>query len=125
MGTDISLFVEFKPFDEWWGVADSEFFVWRRYSFFAHLAGVRNYDDFPPIAADRGVPEDASQDVRSAWHDDGGHSASWCTPEEFREAAEKSGALTEDRPDIRAIVALAEAHTASGTPVRMVYWFDC
>ena len=56
-------------------------FTSRNYGVFGFLADVRNYSCVPPIAAQRGFPEDASSGVRAAyaeWEGDA-HSASWLT----------------------------------------------
>ncbi|SEO15374.1 hypothetical protein [Actinacidiphila rubida] len=75
MGTDISGFVECRAwrFHEeegeattWHGVIDLFFLnTTRDYDAFGCLFGVRNYAGFRPLAADRGMPADASEAVRA------------------------------------------------------------
>lgn len=40
-------------------------FDWRSYGLFGFLADVRNYSAVPPLADQRGLPEDVSEDVRA------------------------------------------------------------
>ncbi|MFJ6634737.1 hypothetical protein ACIQMR_25590 [Streptomyces sp. NPDC091376] len=74
MGTDISGFVECRAWhlhDEGghsaWRAAIDLFLlnVTRNYDAFGCLFGVRNYANFRPLAADRGLPADASKAVRA------------------------------------------------------------
>lgn len=55
--------------------------LWRNYTLFAALAGVRNYDDLVPIAKPRGMPEDATELFRElhATYGIDAHSCSWVT----------------------------------------------
>lgn len=64
---------------------DSSPFNWRSYSVFAFLAGVRNYDCCEPLAEGRGMPEDASKEVKELeefWKGDS-HSHSYVTLQEL------------------------------------------
>ena len=86
MGCDIHLYAEGrdKKTGEWLPLRLGDY-VSRDYYFFALLAGVRNYYDVVPVAADRGVPEDITPVVRrelETWEDDA-HSTSWCTLDEM------------------------------------------
>ena len=87
MGCDIHLYAEGrdKETGEWLPLRLDEY-TGRDYYFFACLAGVRNYHDVVPIAANRGIPDDISFIVIrefETWEDDA-HSSSWCTLEEMR-----------------------------------------
>lgn len=74
MGTEISGFVECRASHlheegrvSAWRVAIDLFLlnITRNYDAFGCLFGVRNYADFRPLAADRGLPADASETVRA------------------------------------------------------------
>ncbi|MGN6438508.1 MAG: hypothetical protein ACTHMM_18335 [Agriterribacter sp.] len=64
MGCDIHLFVEYKrPGSERWVNYGKEFRLDRIYGLFARLAGVRSHKSITPVAAGRGVPEDAAMET--------------------------------------------------------------
>lgn len=79
MGTDITMFVETRGHEGEWKLVIDQDATWsdRSYAVFGVLAGVRG--SHPPIAKLRGVPQDASRQVRSLWayEHDACHSASW------------------------------------------------
>ncbi|MGW5343311.1 hypothetical protein [Streptomyces sp. HUAS TT3] len=87
MGTDIYGFIECR-WDRWLDEDDrswhsaidlAHLYNGRSYAAFGCLFGVRS-DAFPPLAADRGLPPDASPEVRDDFADWGGaHGASWIT----------------------------------------------
>ncbi|MFK0258986.1 hypothetical protein [Streptomyces sp. NPDC090445] len=87
MGTDIYGFIECR-WDRWLDEDDrswhsavdlAHLYNGRSYAAFGCLFGVRS-GDFPPLAAGRGLPSDASAEVRADYADWGGaHSASWIT----------------------------------------------
>jgi hypothetical protein len=54
-------------------------FGWRNYGMFGFFADVRNYSHSPVLAPCRGVPDDASPEVRDDWEEWGvdAHSATW------------------------------------------------
>jgi hypothetical protein len=66
----------------------------RNYQLFAVLANVRNYNDLPYIAADRGMPPDASQALIDAYNKDiaDAHSLSYITLRELRDWYKKQEA---------------------------------
>lgn len=94
MGCDIHGRVEVdraSKFDDeegWWSVASHlSPFVGRRYDAFGCLFGVRNNAGFEPIAADRGIPDDAARKTREAhesWGRDA-HSESFITYAELQD----------------------------------------
>jgi hypothetical protein len=87
MGCDIHAFVERKIGDIYEYIDGFEPFKWRSYGTFGFLADVRNYSDVTPISARRGVPDDASDHVKSKifdWSSDG-HSHSWISVKELDE----------------------------------------
>lgn len=55
----------------------------RNYGLFGFLADVRNYSGVKPIAADRGVPDDASPIAKEFLGDADIHSCSWILVDEF------------------------------------------
>jgi len=98
MGCDIHFFVEVKQADgtwKWVKDKDKPFYDGRNYDLFAILADVRNGhgfagsktgDGFNPISDPRGLPTDASSEVREKaedWGDDG-HSHSYLSVAELR-----------------------------------------
>ncbi len=100
MGCDIHTFVERKIDGEWTLInkinrddpgcphIEDEVLGSRNYTFFAFLGGVRNDDEIEPIAADRGVPEDADAFTKENIAMMGGdyHSKSFITAKELFEA---------------------------------------
>ncbi|WP_351226092.1 hypothetical protein [Streptomyces sp. NPDC002133] len=99
MGTDISGFVECRAWhlhkeDEDWRAAIDLFFLntTRNYDAFGCLFGVRNYANFRPLAADRGLPAGASETVRAElerlaqWYGpDQAYGTTWITWAEIKE----------------------------------------
>jgi hypothetical protein len=93
MGTDIRGWVEFRDagLDAgageviWYPVIDAGALLDRGYSAFGSLFGVRNYSNFTPIAAGRGLPDDVSEAVRkdAAW--EGNHDPTWITWREIQQ----------------------------------------
>ncbi len=72
MGTDIIGWVEFKSAQgEWNHVIDIGLLIDRNYDAFGCLFGVKNYAQFTPLAADRGLPDDLSPQVRHAAEETG------------------------------------------------------
>jgi hypothetical protein len=71
MGTDISGWVEVihersDGYRQWLGVIKIDWVVDRSYGMFGNLFGHRNEGEFAPIAASRGLPADASDEVQYA-----------------------------------------------------------
>lgn len=86
MGCDIHVLVEAKTYTGWHTFHHPRIDRW--YSLFARMADVRNFvPDSPhyiqPIAQPRGLPEDVSEIARIYLADDGYHSHSWLTSEEW------------------------------------------
>ncbi|MBS2546674.1 hypothetical protein KGQ19_07320 [Catenulispora sp. NL8] len=86
MGTDISGWIEILTEDwnsgdiaeRWLAVVDlGHLYLGRDYDAFGCLFGVRNFAGFRPLAADRGLPEDASAKVQDECEGIGGHSPTW------------------------------------------------
>jgi hypothetical protein len=99
MSTDVSGMIECRPGARIWGV-DDEDSVWvsaidlivlhtgNAYDALACLFGVRNSFGFRPLAEGRGLPVDASDEVRATFAGYGGadagvHGATWITGEEL------------------------------------------
>ncbi|MEU1322788.1 hypothetical protein [Streptomyces microflavus] len=107
MGTDMSGFLEYRASQDgqdavWCGAHDLDSLNdVRNYDAFGCLFGVRNYANFRPLAAGRGLPLDASAALSAQftqlteWYpEDGVHGATWITWAEVKavdwdEAAEK------------------------------------
>lgn len=155
MGCDIHTYVERR--DEggtWlrvdWPGADDGPFDWRSYNVFGFLADVRNYSVVPPLAAPRGLPEDASTEVCREWDhwESDGFSCSWFTVAELatfdydaefedrrvtingnggRTAEPGSGQITTYREFLgpsffRDLAVLRDLDVTRAT--RVVFWFD-
>ena len=128
MGCDIHFYVEANIDDQWcsadhWDDSDGffeariPFYEDRNYALFGELAGVRGYDQ-EPIDDPRGLPDDASSEVKKAakeWGSDA-HSHTWLLLEEI-----VGTGLPFDT--LRKLEILAEA---VGGPrcVRIIAWFD-
>ena len=84
MGCDIHSYAE-KQSDGLWVCVNVDAFNYLDYGFFGWLANVRNYSDMVPIAANRGFPADASEEVAKHYDDWSGdaHSASWVSVAEL------------------------------------------
>lgn len=105
MGCDIHVLTEIKysgkPWELWfknpyirykepnyYGNDEIDCISGRSYTFFGVLAGVRN-TAAQPIAADRGLPPDASECVK-IWHKNSDyHSVTWCTLPEMELAIKR------------------------------------
>lgn len=84
MGTDIQGWVEIPKFDIWRGVIKVDGLLYRNYSMFEFLFGVRNRSFPNPIAEKRGLPSDLSWEVREDHlFLEVAHSHSWITWEEL------------------------------------------
>jgi hypothetical protein len=84
MGTDIQGWVEIPKFDIWRGVIKIDGLLYRNYSMFEFLFGVRNRSFPHPIAEKRGLPSDLSWEVREdRLFLEAAHSHSWLTWEEL------------------------------------------
>lgn len=98
MGCDIHLFAESRIAEfqiEGWEVVPGfgvchddgypccEYFEPRNYDLFSILAGVRNVEGFLPIDEPRGIPEDATKEIRQCLEDHDIHTTSWFTLEEL------------------------------------------
>lgn len=73
MGVDIYGWVEKKVLNEWYGVLRLDAFVYRH----QHGFGSMFLDEglFPPVAKDRGLPNDISEEVKLCYpEEDWGHS---------------------------------------------------
>ena len=71
MGTDITGAIEcrpwpkFNPEGSWvYAIALDLLYTGRSYDAFGCLFGVRNYAGFRPLAPDRGLPEDTTEETR-------------------------------------------------------------
>ena len=82
MGVDICGSVEFRDavLDEfrgwkvWYAVINAGIILDRSCAMFGSLFGVRNPTDFAPVAANRGLPDDVSEEVKADAKGEGYHS---------------------------------------------------
>lgn len=97
MGCDIHIYAEKKYGDEFVAIPNFEPFGDRSYGVFAFLACVRNYSGVEPIAEARGLPADASNDVRTEYQqwEGNAHTPSWLLVSEL--ASFDYDATIEDR----------------------------
>lgn len=73
--------------DYWTATISARMLFDRSYEFFGSFFGVRNYANFDPVAADRGLPDVRSETVENAFPegdvaDSSYHSATWLTLDE-------------------------------------------
>ncbi len=86
MGCDIYGWVEVNtwPKVEFWEPIINCDFLRRNYNMFAYLFGVRNYMNINPIAKERGLPENVSEEYADRFKDNPDiHSTSWISLEEL------------------------------------------
>jgi hypothetical protein len=83
---DLHCYAE-KRIDAGWQPLPASFFGNRDYAVFGFLANVRNYAMATPVAAPRGLPDDASSTVRKLYYNlgDDAHTASWLSVTELLE----------------------------------------
>ena len=97
----------------------------RDYRAYSCMAGVRSYgDDAPPVAANRGFPSDASQEVTATREKYGsdGHSD---TEIDLAEMDASQGRLTERWHELMGLLhGVAKTHNLAPEHVRVVVWFD-
>lgn len=127
---------EGRDWKDWYAVINAGIILDRSYAMFGSLFGVRNPTDFVPVAADRGLPDDVSEEVKGDAEGEGNHSYTWITWEELqavdwdatgliygtdrisrRDALGDSGCLLLDL-----MKPLAERYGEQC--VRLVVWFD-
>ena len=125
MGCDIHAHIEFKEphwkaDDTWSRFAALRIDRW--YALFGAMAGARcaDIEHIPP----RGLPDGLSWHTRDAFKEDelDAHSTSWLTRDELASAVDRAGKHPD--PGVIATLAIMDAFTASGWPVRIVFWFD-
>ncbi|WP_126638171.1 hypothetical protein [Embleya hyalina] len=110
MGTDISGFLEYRASQDdqepiWYTAHDLDSLNGNRdYDAFGCLFGVRNYANFRPLAAGRGLPTDASAAVSArfgqltGWYgEDGVHGTTWITWAEVKAVDWDERAVGPDR----------------------------
>jgi hypothetical protein len=124
--------------DPWWLQIPS-FFVARDYVLYG-LAGwrVEGVVGIPaPIAPSRGLPRDASPELRRLFAENGGSDATWLTRAEWATVVDRAAAhrpagrarrpLTSAEPalaDALALRALIDSYATSGSITRVVVWFN-
>jgi hypothetical protein len=102
MGVDIYGWIEIQEYSAWHAVVDIGILGHRNYTIFGALFGVR-CDLFPAIAADRGIPPEASFSVSQSLREsaDGMHGQTWVLWSEIIAASAEelgNGLLLHDRP---------------------------
>lgn len=125
MGTDINGWIEYKDvdnLDEWYPAIslDVVYPVGRDYSAFGYLFGVRKVFT-QLVAAKRGIPEDASTQIRSAaTHSTGFYAHSWITWQELKSSGWQYSIYWEPTMKVFEIL----AHLYGDENVRLVVWFE-
>ena len=100
MGTDAQGWIEFRPPwspEAWNAVIRIGPLVDRHYDMFGLLFGVRNFAQFPPVAAGRGIPGDLSNRARDEYLAMETISASWVLWSEI-DSVDWDLAATDGRP---------------------------
>lgn len=129
MGCDIHLYLETFDGTRWLlcvpphPLAERVLDLDRDYGAFAQMAGARNYSGVEPVAKGRGVPSDASPEVRKSyttWSADA-HSATAIDLSEMNENIER---LSRWRELHDALVKFAHDKGIALAHVRLVMWFD-
>ena len=96
MGCNSHLTIEYKRYkhDNSWACFALDVDESRDYLLYSFMANVRNYweKEIKPVAEPRGIPSDASWQVKDFFERMGsdGHSHSWLSTKEFKEAIEKT-----------------------------------
>ena len=138
MGADIHGWVEAKSVwldddADWFALINAGMLLDRNYAAFARLFGVRNYDNLPVLAHDRGFPASLScavkQEIKAITEKEDVlrlngelfHSATWATWEELQTV----DWLPFDE-SFRILRQLMEvlAQSKSFSQIRLVVWFD-
>lgn len=132
MGADAHVAVEYKRFDKMWDCWALRLPTSRDYILFGLLAGVRNKtsESYTP----RGIPTDASPEVRKWLEDSDFHSHSWMTPFEFynvcllyEQSLKRDGydeyTLSRDWQALAEIMLVLTRHYGSRN-IRIVFAFD-
>lgn len=86
MGTDIHGWIEVKEGGMWRGVLDVYKLLGgaRCYEMIGSLFGIRNFGHFIPLAEKRGLPQDASKEVKEDLEHWAGRWATWLTYKEIK-----------------------------------------
>lgn len=119
MGCDIHAFVEVKKNGAWEYCGEVE--MWRSYSTFFAMAGVRGHPGEKMCFEPRGIPNDCSKEVREMSGDDCSHTPSWLDIYELAQVMSESRA-TNVLPAIRKMYIYWVRRKADGA--RLVFWFD-
>lgn len=155
MGTDIHVYIEQKTIkidnplitewisvDEWiynpyFEVKEVRKRYWtdRNYLLFAVLANVRNLYNIQPISLPKGLPDDASPEVKNQSDEENGdaHTRSWLTLKELLQY-DWQQTIEDDNEEIFTFEELVIPFVSDFIPrlskidepdnVRMVFWFD-
>jgi hypothetical protein len=129
-------FFEQPERNDWHAVIDAGFILDRDYTMFGSMFGVRNSTSFAPVAANRGLPADASEDLEALAIAEGNHSHTWITWNELQAVNWDEVGLVYGTDQISRRDALGPAgilllemmkplvERYGGDCVRLVVWFD-
>ena len=120
MGCDIHGIIEQRKLGGQWEESSVTIDLGRNYSVFDNLAGLRGLEN--PVAANRGLPPDASEESRIS-SSKGGiyHSHSWCTIAELQLALARAGSWCDSYSYLVGVMGIT-MHL--GHECRFVFWFD-
>ena len=127
MGTDITACVEYL--DEGDYELFATVFMGCSYFLFARMAGVRNAKGVEPVSELRGFPMDAAWSTYVLREEEGGHSDSYLSADEFEKALHL--AMYDADPDYEPGAVLPPTFAATLAMLkalpsaRLVFWFDC
>jgi hypothetical protein len=127
MGCDIHVLIQKRsktdPKDYWEEFNGECITLPRFYTFFTRLAGVRNNGTVANPPSPKGEPPDIGSYAKSALGRIGGHSHSWATPEEWRQAIGTEPANLY-MLDWYVIASILEQYESWGFEARVLYCFD-
>jgi hypothetical protein len=137
MGCDIHVYLEYKEDDYYYFSKEAIFDgkisprIWRDYNTFGILAGVRNYNNFIPIAPPRGLPKDVTGAVAGLRRDYGsdGHSTSYLTIKEIKDRINQNNENEESfKAALEGLINTIENSFSLSfwcvDDFRIVFWFD-
>lgn len=128
MGCNSHLTIEIKQrweTDKSWSVWALDLPESRDYDLYTAMAGVRAADDEVPLIQPRGIPTDAAIGtaywIKRAGVD--GHTHSWLSPKEFKDAAELADATAKEWVSLEKVLMTLQETYGEGN-VRLVFFFD-
>ncbi len=135
MGSNMYVHVEVRDSSQRlpnWNYVPGDFYDGRNSTIFALLAGVRNHEGIQPLAAPRGLPEDATNEVKRIYYaeadlqDPEDQVTTWFTLAELEEKVDWErfiGVWHESDFSVRTMAKLRKLYEHN-SEVRIIVWFD-